>query len=133
MFFYKHLSVGGKLLKIEKELLMYRHHPDCESFSVSRYVCMCSMQTSVMLCCYMYIYTDTFGTSEQETQYKFTCFVLCRLGCPLLRGPQCIETIGKSNIWDLEKWRVPYQRFHCILTMQVYVTCSEKRDHLQKW
>lgn len=36
MFFHKHLSLGGKLLKIEKELLMYRHHPDCESFSVSR-------------------------------------------------------------------------------------------------
>lgn len=37
MFFYKHLSLGGKLLRVEKELLTYRHHPDCESFSVSRY------------------------------------------------------------------------------------------------
>ena len=36
MFFYKHLSLGGKLLKIEKELLVYRHHPDCETFSVTR-------------------------------------------------------------------------------------------------
>ena len=37
MFFYKHLSLGGKLMKIDKELLVYRHHPDCETFSVTRY------------------------------------------------------------------------------------------------
>lgn len=36
MFYYKHISLGGKLLKIERPLLVYRYHQDCESFNVDR-------------------------------------------------------------------------------------------------
>lgn len=37
MFFYKHLQLGGELCKVEKELLTYRYHQDCQSFNVKRY------------------------------------------------------------------------------------------------
>ena len=37
LFFYKHLSLNGKLIKIDKALLTYRYHPECTSLSVNRY------------------------------------------------------------------------------------------------
>ena len=33
-FFYKHVNSGGRLIKIEKALLIYRYHEDCATFSV---------------------------------------------------------------------------------------------------
>ncbi|RWS11610.1 UDP-GlcNAc:betaGal beta-1:3-N-acetylglucosaminyltransferase-like protein 1 isoform X2 [Dinothrombium tinctorium] len=35
IFFYKHLDCGGKLMKIDEDLLMYRYHPQQTTFSVS--------------------------------------------------------------------------------------------------
>lgn len=35
LFFYKHLNIGGRLLKIEEDLLMYRYHHAATTFSVS--------------------------------------------------------------------------------------------------
>lgn len=37
MFFYRHLQLGGGLHRVEKELLTYRYHQDCQSFNVKRY------------------------------------------------------------------------------------------------
>lgn len=37
LFFYHHLELGGKLLKVERPLLLYRYHSDCESFNVNRW------------------------------------------------------------------------------------------------
>ena len=39
MFFYKHLSTGGKLMRADKPLLVYRYHQDSESFNIDRYAC----------------------------------------------------------------------------------------------
>lgn len=36
IFFYKHLSAGGKLMRIDKPLLMYRYHPQCTTHDVDR-------------------------------------------------------------------------------------------------
>lgn len=36
MFFYKHLSTGGKLLRADKPLMVYRYHQHSESFSIDR-------------------------------------------------------------------------------------------------
>ncbi|XP_065898681.1 queuosine-tRNA galactosyltransferase-like isoform X2 [Dysidea avara] len=37
LFFYHHLELGGKLLKVDRPLLVYRYHNDCESFNVNRW------------------------------------------------------------------------------------------------
>jgi hypothetical protein len=34
IFFYKHLSLGGKILHVDQELLIFRYHADAETFSV---------------------------------------------------------------------------------------------------
>ncbi|XP_045212343.2 UDP-GlcNAc:betaGal beta-1,3-N-acetylglucosaminyltransferase-like protein 1 [Mercenaria mercenaria] len=34
IFFYKHLELGGGLYRVEKDLLMYRYHPEATTFSV---------------------------------------------------------------------------------------------------
>jgi glycosyltransferase involved in cell wall biosynthesis len=36
LFFYKHLSVGGKVMRIDLPLVMYRYHPHCATHSVHR-------------------------------------------------------------------------------------------------
>ena len=36
IFFYRHLSYGGKLLRIDEPLLTYRYHKDAVSFGVDR-------------------------------------------------------------------------------------------------
>ena len=36
IFFYKHLSLGGKLLRIDEPLVVYRYHQDSESFNIDR-------------------------------------------------------------------------------------------------
>ena len=36
IFFYRHLSLGGKLLRIDEPLLTYRYHKDAVSFGVDR-------------------------------------------------------------------------------------------------
>nr|XP_042898539.1 UDP-GlcNAc:betaGal beta-1,3-N-acetylglucosaminyltransferase-like protein 1 isoform X2 [Parasteatoda tepidariorum] len=35
LFFYKHLRLGGKLQKVEEDLLMYRYHPSATTFSIT--------------------------------------------------------------------------------------------------
>ncbi|BFZ17246.1 hypothetical protein BsWGS_20285 [Bradybaena similaris] len=35
LFFYGHLERGGSVLRVEKDLLMYRYHPEAETFSIS--------------------------------------------------------------------------------------------------
>eukprot|EP00731_Ephydatia_muelleri_P028403 Em0020g47a len=37
IFFYRHLSLGGKLLRIDEPLLTYRYHKDAVSFGVDRW------------------------------------------------------------------------------------------------
>ncbi|XP_012936870.1 UDP-GlcNAc:betaGal beta-1,3-N-acetylglucosaminyltransferase-like protein 1 isoform X2 [Aplysia californica] len=34
IFFYAHLCGGGTLTRVDKDLLMYRYHPECATFSV---------------------------------------------------------------------------------------------------
>ncbi|ELT91284.1 hypothetical protein CAPTEDRAFT_97415 [Capitella teleta] len=34
IFFYKHLSAGGRIHRVDEELIVYRYHPDAETFSV---------------------------------------------------------------------------------------------------
>jgi len=34
IFFYSHLSHGGSLTRVDQDLLMYRFHPQCQTFSV---------------------------------------------------------------------------------------------------
>lgn len=34
IFFYKHLEAGGSILRVELDLLMYRYHPEAQTFSV---------------------------------------------------------------------------------------------------
>ncbi|KAL3876188.1 hypothetical protein ACJMK2_034059 [Sinanodonta woodiana] len=35
IFFYKHLEQCGKLYRVEQDLLMYRHHPESATFSIT--------------------------------------------------------------------------------------------------
>lgn len=35
IFFYDHLRRGGRLVKVEEPLLLYRYHPAATTFSVS--------------------------------------------------------------------------------------------------
>ncbi|XP_059165373.1 UDP-GlcNAc:betaGal beta-1,3-N-acetylglucosaminyltransferase-like protein 1 [Physella acuta] len=35
IFFYKHLELGGEIIRVEKDLLMYRYHPQATTFSIS--------------------------------------------------------------------------------------------------
>ena len=34
IFFYRHLELGGGLYRVDKDLLMYRYHPEATSFSI---------------------------------------------------------------------------------------------------
>lgn len=36
IFFYRHLALGGQLQRVDEELLTYRYHEECQSFSVKR-------------------------------------------------------------------------------------------------
>ena len=36
LFFYKHLSLGGKLQLVDEELLVYRYHEEATSLGVDR-------------------------------------------------------------------------------------------------
>lgn len=35
ILFYRHLELGGDVVRVDKDLLMYRYHPDAETFSIS--------------------------------------------------------------------------------------------------
>ncbi|KAK7501529.1 hypothetical protein BaRGS_00007333 [Batillaria attramentaria] len=34
IFFYRHLELGGQVLRVDRDLLMYRYHPEATTFSV---------------------------------------------------------------------------------------------------
>ncbi|KAH9495807.1 UDP-GlcNAc:betaGal beta-1,3-N-acetylglucosaminyltransferase-like protein 1 [Bulinus truncatus] len=34
LFFYKHLENGGQIVRVDQDLLMYRYHPQAETFSI---------------------------------------------------------------------------------------------------
>ena len=38
MFFYKHLTAGGKIVRVDLPLVVYRYHSHCTTHTVHRYV-----------------------------------------------------------------------------------------------
>ena len=93
MFFYKHLSLGAKLLKIEKELLTYRHHPDCESFSVSRYGMDENEEDTLSLNCN----TNSSKVNNMETKGR----------CSRRVSPGQMEAVYHLECWQAGKKAIP--------------------------
>lgn len=71
IFFFHHLRLGGRVLRHDDELLVYRYHPHATTFSVSEYVNNATV-ASIYLWSYLFVCFLFAAFNEHSSIFRFS-------------------------------------------------------------